>query len=156
MRRELRVGQALGQQVQRFQNRQAGANQRDELLVEDQELLEVDLLLAAAHRHARDLAPRLDGVDQEALLREALAQVLFGGGFGHLLVDFAARIGVLEDELGHYCASLGATSVAPAGIWNLKRASFTGGFTFSPVELEREHGLVLAVDHQALDLVRRA
>jgi hypothetical protein len=32
----------------RLQNGQSGADQRDELLVEDQKLLEVDLLLAAA------------------------------------------------------------------------------------------------------------
>ena len=80
-----------------------GANQRDELLVEDQELLQVDLLLAsAAHRDARDLAPRLDGVNQKALLGIAVAQFFFGCRFGHLLVHFAARIGVFQNEFRHY------------------------------------------------------
>ena len=44
---ELGIGQALGQQVEGFQDRQSGADQRDELLVEDQELLQVQLLTAA-------------------------------------------------------------------------------------------------------------
>ena len=58
----------------------------------------------------------LDRVDQEALLGVAVAQFLFRAGVGHLLVDFAPRIGVLEQEFGHYWAV--STSAAPGGIRN--------------------------------------
>ena len=50
---ELRIGQPVGQQVEAFQNRQPGADQRDELLVEDQELFDIELLPAAAGRRPR-------------------------------------------------------------------------------------------------------
>ena len=45
--------------------------------------------------------PRLDGIDQEALLRVAVAQFLFGAGGRYLLVDLAAPIRVFEDEFSH-------------------------------------------------------
>ena len=51
--REFRVGQPLGEQVERFQDRQAGADQRDELLVEDQEFFEIELLAAAGDARSR-------------------------------------------------------------------------------------------------------
>ena len=47
VRTQLGIGQTIGQQVKAFEDRQAGADQRDELLVEDQELLDIDLLAAA-------------------------------------------------------------------------------------------------------------
>ena len=47
----------------------------------------------------------LDRVNQEALLGVPLAQFLLGSGRGHLLVDLAAPVGVLQDKIGHgYCA----------------------------------------------------
>ena len=53
-----------------------------------------------------DAGARLDGIDQEALLGVAVAEFLFGAGGGHLLVDLAAAVGVLEDIFGHdYCPS---------------------------------------------------
>ena len=73
-------------------------------------------LAAATDGHARDLAAWLDGIDQETLLGEAVAQILFRAGFGHLLVHFAARIGVFQDKFGHYSPPSASTSVAPAGI----------------------------------------
>jgi hypothetical protein len=100
VRRELGIGEALGKQIERFENRQPGANQRDELLVKDQEFFEIDLL-APAHRNTRDGMPRLDGIDQETLLLVALPEVLFRRGFGYLLVDFAARVGIFQYELRH-------------------------------------------------------
>ncbi len=131
VRRQLGVGQPLRQQIERFQDRQAGAHQRHELLVEDQEFFEIDLRFSRApHRDARDLAALLDGVDQEALLRVAVAQFLFGAGFGHLLVHLSARIGVFEDEFRHYWLTSPETSVAPAGIWNLNWAIFDGRIQF--------------------------
>ncbi len=40
-RRQLWVGEPFGEQVERLQNRQPGADQRDELLVKDQEFLKI-------------------------------------------------------------------------------------------------------------------
>ena len=44
---ELGIGEALGKQVEALQNGQAGADQGNELLVEDEELLQVQLFLPA-------------------------------------------------------------------------------------------------------------
>ncbi len=44
---ELGVGEALGQQVEALQNRQAGADQGDELLIEDEKFFEIELLAPA-------------------------------------------------------------------------------------------------------------
>ena len=51
--RQFRVGQAVGQQLQALQNRQTGANQGHELLVENQELFDVELLAAGTQALAR-------------------------------------------------------------------------------------------------------
>ena len=45
--RKFWVGETLGEQVERFQDGQAGADQGDELLVEDEEFFEVELLPAS-------------------------------------------------------------------------------------------------------------
>src|SRR5581483_230957 len=134
VRRELGIGQALGQKIERFQDRQTSADQRHKLLVEDQELLEVDLFAAAASdRYAGDLPPRFDRINQESLLREPVAQLFFRSSFGHLLVDFPARISVFEDKLSHYWLPSPATRLAPGGILKANWASSTGGFSFSSV-----------------------
>src|ERR1700742_1493958 len=44
---ELGVGEALGKQIEALENGQSGANQRNELLVEDQELFKIKLFAAA-------------------------------------------------------------------------------------------------------------
>ena len=77
-------------------------------------------------RHAR-----LDRIDQEALLRVPVAQFLFGGGRGHLLVDLPAAVGVLEDELGHGLLLLPPPPSAPAGGLNWNSLASSGGSTFS-------------------------
>ena len=46
---EFGVGEALGEQVEGFQDGQAGADQGDELLVEDEEFFEIELLAAAGN-----------------------------------------------------------------------------------------------------------
>src|ERR1039457_3036452 len=134
VRAELRVGEALGKQVQALEDRQPGANQRDELLVEDQEFFEIELLLFSADgdRYSRYLPPGLYRVNQEALLGVACAQLILSGRFGDLLVDLTPRVGVFYGKLGHsYCPVSGVTMVAPTGIWNLKMASSTAGLSFS-------------------------
>ena len=80
---------------------QAGADQRHELLIEDQELLEVELLAAWDAGPMPTPSRGLDRVDQEALLGIAVAQLALGIGFSHLLVHFAARVGVFEGPLSH-------------------------------------------------------
>jgi hypothetical protein len=47
---ELGVGEAVGEQVEPFEDREPGFDQRDELLIEDEELLQIQLLAAAAAR----------------------------------------------------------------------------------------------------------
>src|ERR1035441_3316207 len=90
---------------QGFENGQAGADQGDKLLVEDEELLQVDLFLSAEESGSGDASGAgLDGIDEEALLGVLVAEFLFGGGGGHLLVDLAAAVSILEDKIGHgYC-----------------------------------------------------
>src|SRR5204863_6490316 len=103
-------------------DRQSGADQRDELLIEDQEFLEIELLLFSADgdRYTGDFSPGLYRVNEEALLGVTFAQLAFRIRFGHLLVNLAPRVGVLYRKLGHsYCPGSGVTSVAPAGMWNL-------------------------------------
>ena len=63
----------------------------------------------------------------------AVAQFLLGGGFGHLLVDFAARVGVFEDELGHdlFRPRLGLEPGGPSRQLELELFSSMTGFTRS-------------------------
>ena len=91
---ELLVGQSVGQQVQRLQNGQARAEQGDELLVENEELLDVYLTLAPRRRDAQARC-RADGIDQVALVGEPLAQFGFAGRFQHLLPHLAPGVRVL-------------------------------------------------------------
>src|SRR5260370_16886337 len=68
---ELRIGKAIRKQIETLENGEASADQRHELLVEDQELLKVDLLLAApAHRdrQSSNLPPRLHQIHEKTLL----------------------------------------------------------------------------------------
>ncbi len=106
VRTEFGVGEAVRQQFERFQNRQPGAHQGDELLVEDQEFFQIQFLAASEERdlsgHACNGTARTNRIQQEALLRKAFADLRFGRSLGHLLVDFAARVGILENPLGHF------------------------------------------------------
>jgi hypothetical protein len=75
---------------------QAGADEGEELLIEDEERLELDF--AAAEANA---AARADRKDVIAGMGEAGAQ-LFGRGRGlDLLLHVATLIGQLDDELCH-------------------------------------------------------
>ena len=85
----------------------------------------------------------LIGVDQEALLRVAVAQLLFGAGFGHLLVDLAARVGVLQDVFGHgYCAA--STSLRARGQLELEQLGVERRVHLLLVEVEFQDGVVVA------------
>src|SRR5579864_8079725 len=98
---QIGIGKPVRQQVERLQYRQARANQSHELLVEDEEPLQVEFFLAPQQARARRDArpPRLYRVDEEALLRIALAQLLLGAGVGRLIVNLAPAIRVFEDKL---------------------------------------------------------
>ena len=133
VRTQLLVRQPVRQQIQALQNREAGADQGHELLVEDQEFLKVDLLapLGPGDRNSGDFASRPDGIDQVALLGVLVADLFLSRALHHLLMDFSPRIGVLENEVRHYCPVSPLARVAPAGILNLNRLSSTRGFSFS-------------------------
>src|SRR5262249_40184854 len=100
--------EAFGEKVEALQDGQAGPDEGDELLVEDQELLDVELLPPAEKASGRDrggAGSRLDRIDEEALRGIPLAKLLFGGGGSHLLVDLPAAVGVFEDEIRHLLLS---------------------------------------------------
>src|SRR5262249_50374895 len=138
VRTELGVGEALGQEVEGFQDGQSGADQGNELLVEDEKFFEVELLAAAEQSGGRDRGSRAAGpdrIDEEALLRIPVAQFLFGAGAGDLLMDLPAGIRVFEDEIGHcYCAA--STTWTPGGGWNWKSLASSSGFICSPSKVK--------------------
>ena len=89
---------ALGQHLERAQDRQAGADQGEELLVEDEKRLQLDL-----RRRQPGQPPRaLHREDVVAGMREARAQLFGGGRSLHLLLHPATLIGQLDDELCHF------------------------------------------------------
>ena len=96
--RKCRIFLALGEQLERAEDGQAGADQGEELLVEDEEGIELDLLRLAG---AGEQAAGFDGVDVVAGLGEAGAQLFRGGGGVGLLLHAAALVGQSDDELGH-------------------------------------------------------
>ena len=103
MSAEIGVGEAVGQQIERLQDRKTRANQGHELLVENEKPFEVELL-----RTAQDVAgdrqagaARADRIDEKALLRVALAKLLFGDGGGGLLVDLATSVRVFQNPFRH-------------------------------------------------------
>ena len=65
---EFRIGEAVGQQVQAFQDGQARPHQGDELLVEDEEFLKTDgFLRRPRFAQAGSEIARANGVDQVPL-----------------------------------------------------------------------------------------
>ena len=98
---ELRVGETIRQQIESLEDRQARANQGHELLVEDEKPLQVKLLRTPQQSPAGGYsrAARPDRVDEEALLRVAVAQFLFGTGIGRLIVNLAAAVRVFQYPL---------------------------------------------------------
>src|ERR1700687_2598586 len=97
---EIGVGEPIRQQIERLQYRQSRANQRHELLVENEKALQVELLLATEQSARRNPGPaRPDRVNQKALLGVALAQLLLSTRIGRLIVNLAAAIRVFEDPL---------------------------------------------------------
>ena len=98
MRAQFGVGQPVRQQVERFQNRQPRPNQRDELLIENQEFFEIELLAPPQQRNFRrepgHRPPRTDRVNQVAFLSEPVPDFLFARCLRHVLVYLPARVRV--------------------------------------------------------------
>ena len=95
--------------------------------------------------HARNLAARLDRVNQEALLGIAVAHFPFGAGFGHLLVHFAARIGVLQNEFRHLVAPSGVHQRGAGRHLEPEHGIVDGWIQLLAVQLEGEERQVLHV-----------
>ena len=94
------VGQLLaaGQQLDGAEDGKAGADEGEELLVEDEKGLQLDLLGLAG---ARQQAARLHRVDVVPRLREARAQLFFGGRGVRLLLHAATLIRQSDYKLSH-------------------------------------------------------
>jgi hypothetical protein len=90
------VSQAISEQVEAFQNGQTGADERHELLIEDQELLEIDgpLPASAAYFQAGTKVFGTDRIDQVTLLREPFPRLALRRCVSDLLVHLTPRVGV--------------------------------------------------------------
>ena len=97
LRGELGVFLDLAQHLKRAEDGQPGADEGEELLVEDEERLELDLAPAEAAKAAAGA----DREDVVAGMDEAVAQFLGGGRGLHLLLHAPTLIGQLDDELCH-------------------------------------------------------
>ena len=93
---------AAGQQLDGAEDGKAGADEGEELLVEDEKGLQLDLLGLAG---ARQQAARLHRVDVVPRLREARAQLFFGGRGVRLLLHAATLIRQSDYKLSHRTAS---------------------------------------------------
>src|SRR5689334_1702447 len=87
------VALAAHQQVKRLQDRQARANERKELLIEDDEGILLHLLAAKRNTAPNRQALLLDRVDQVSLGYVAVAQLTLIAGVLHLLGNAAAFVG---------------------------------------------------------------
>ena len=90
----------LAQHLEGAENGQSGADQGEELLVEDEKRLQLDL----APGEARETAAARDAEDVVAGMGKAGAQLLGGGRGLHLLLHPATLIGQFDDELCHSSA----------------------------------------------------
>src|SRR6185437_1126462 len=126
---ELQVGEALGEEVESFQDGQAGADESDELLVEDQEFFEIETLAATGQMECESTAFGFDVVDEEALARVAVADFLIGRALDDQVVNLTGRVGVLELEVSHYCEA--STTSAPAGCLKTNRVGAIWGLSCS-------------------------
>src|SRR6185312_843409 len=88
---------AFRQQLQRTQNRKPGADQRQKLLVEDQEGLKVDLLFRRLPQHRL----RLDRINQIPGLRKPRAQFFRRRSGMDLLLHTAPVISEFDREFSH-------------------------------------------------------
>ncbi len=93
---EVRVALVLPSISQRAEDGQAGADQGQELLVEDEERLQLGLSATTA-----EAAAGLHREDVVAGVREALPQFIRGSGRMQLLLHSASLIRQLDDELCH-------------------------------------------------------
>ena len=97
LRREVAVFLRLAQHLDGAQDGQAGADQGQKLLIEDEELFELDLAAGGA----AETAAGLYGEHVVPGMGEAGAELLGGGRGLHLLHDSAAFIGQFYDKLCH-------------------------------------------------------
>lgn len=109
----------------------------------------------AESAQARHFPFWLDGINQESLLAEALAQFVLGSPFGYLVVNFAARVGILENEFGHdlFRTRLGCFQPTRPG----RKLKFEHLFIEHRIstlvgKLEDQDSIVLTADNQARDL----
>src|SRR5208283_42367 len=93
---------AAGQQLDRAEDGKARADQRQELLVEDEKGLQLDLL---GFSGARQQTARLHRVDVVSSLGETRAQLFFGGCRVRLLLHLATLIRQSDYKLSHRIAS---------------------------------------------------
>ena len=93
---------AAGQQLDGAEDGKAGADEGEELLVEDEKCLQLDLLGLAG---ARQQAARLDRIDVVSGLGEARAQFFFGGRRVRLLLHPATLIRQSDYKFSHRIAS---------------------------------------------------
>src|SRR5207237_3384000 len=90
------------QQIQRVQNGQACADQRHKLLIKNHELFQPDLApLEQGNVTAGQHAPRLDPINQVALLDVPLPDLGFREAALDLLQKVAAPVGHLDQEFRH-------------------------------------------------------
>src|SRR4029077_7290314 len=102
LRAEVRHLLPARQQLNRAQNRQSSADQRQELLVEDQERLQLSLLGLAG----RQQPARFHRVDVIAGLREPRPQLFLRGGRVGLLLHLATLVRQLDHVLIHKVLSI--------------------------------------------------
>ena len=88
-RAEVRITLPLDQQLQRLDDRQAGVNQGHELLVENDELVLLDFAPLRQAQVGRQQPFRFHRIDEETLLREAVANLGLRGPVLQLLENCA-------------------------------------------------------------------
>ncbi len=116
---EARGGGAFGEQIESFQDGQAGFDESVELLIEDDEIVEDDFFGAVRAAELREkIEMHADGKNVEALIGETLAGFALGLGRLQLLEDPAGSISDFTYVLAHVCIDgpEGGTSLAKFSI----------------------------------------
>ncbi len=94
---------ALGKQIERLQDRQAGLDQRVELLIENQKIVGADgAVLPPLGELGDKIKVGANGEDVEAALGELLARFALGLGRFNLLEDAAGRVPDFADKFSHF------------------------------------------------------
>src|SRR5437763_14768701 len=100
MRLELCVGEPASKQIERLENRQSGADQCHELLIENQKFFQIETLAAAGNvdvpGKAQSGAIGFDRINEKTLARIPFPNLLSRSSLRYLAMNFAASIGVLQ------------------------------------------------------------